>query len=275
MEIQYIRNDFNVGPCKNLIKVVAAAVGEFVWILGDDDPLNKEIGSHLYEIIKNNNIEIDYIFMPRILVTSDLKPSKIGIQPSEIRGDMYFLNGRELYNACEGQIPELIGFYGSNIIRKKVWDKSLNEIDFNCDSWFHMKIILNAIKDRPCAISGLFGVHARLFTARETLDSNIWIDNAIPVYIQAIKWGYCQDLCERVIKKIFKYHALLFVLDKAEGKRSGNILSIAKNFDLKRINEWNSIWILISYLPRHALIPLLWIRKVRKIMRYCAGGARP
>jgi len=34
--LQYIRNEINIGPEKNLCQVIAAASGKYVWILGDD-----------------------------------------------------------------------------------------------------------------------------------------------------------------------------------------------------------------------------------------------
>lgn len=267
----YLRNKTNIGPEKNLCQVIAAASGKYVWTLGDDDPLTKGIITHLLKMVKAHP-RLNYIFLPRELTSPSLSPTPVGIQPAGLTGDLYFKCGKELYEAYEGQIIGLIGFYGSNFIRKKNWQDSLLELDPDLNNWFHMLVILNAIKDLPCAIAGRVGVQARWDNTRpegldKRIDSHIWIDYAVPVMHQAIKWGYSKASCEEAIRKIFRAHALMYDLEKAQGKRCGNLLTLAKDLDCERVLKFDSIWMLLSFLPPFALIPLLWIRNLRRNLR--------
>lgn len=263
---RYIRKKTNIGPVKNLLQVIDAASGEYVWMLGDDDPLAAGICCHLFRMLQTHP-ELDYIFVPRKLMNFDLSPLPIGIQPAGLTQDIFLREGRELYKACEGQIPGLLGFYGCNFIRKQIWQESLAELEPCFDNWFHLRIILNAIKDRPCAIANQIGVFARNNPSAEVIDSRIWIDYAVPVSLQAIEWGYPRKLCEESIRTVFRAHAFLFVLDKALGKRTGSLLMLARKLNCDRLLKWNSIWVFLSFLPRFALIPLLWLRKLRRKLR--------
>jgi glycosyltransferase involved in cell wall biosynthesis len=267
ININYIRHDTNIGPEKNLCQVIAAASGKYVWILSDDDPLVEGICAHLLKLVKTHP-ELGYIFVPRELVFTDLSPTSDGIQPSGLNGDLNFKQGRDLYMAHDGQISRLIGFYGCNFIQKKIWQDSLSELNPILSNWFHMSVILNAIKDVPCAISGQVGVQARYGNnPKESIDSRIWIDYAVPVMHQAIKWGYSKELCEKNIQTIFRAHALMYVLDKAQGKRRGNLLTVAKELNCEKILKLDSIWMNLSFLPCFMLIPLLWGRTLRRKIR--------
>jgi glycosyltransferase involved in cell wall biosynthesis len=267
LDIQYFRNDTNIGPEKNLCRAIAAASGKYVWLLGDDDPLVEGICVHLMDMMKTQP-ELGYIFVPRKLVFTDLSPTPDGVQPAGLNGDLYFEHGRDLYQAYDGQIAGLIGFYGCNIILKKIWQDSFDELNPTLSNWFHVSVILNAIKDIPCAIAGDVGVQARYGNGPlEGIDSRIWIDYAVPVMQQAITWGYSKALCEQTIRTIFRAHALMYVFEKAQGKRCGNLLALAKELDCEKILKWDSIWMNMSFLPCFMLMPLLWIRTLLRKLR--------
>lgn len=261
--VKYIKNPTNIGSPKNLFQAIESASGHYVWLMGDDDPLSMGICNHLFKMVENRQ-DLDYILMPRNLVNKDLsRCASGGIQPKGISCDQFFQRGRDLYEACEGQTTHLIGFYGCNCIRKEIWQQSVSELRLHYDNWSHLRVILNAIKDRPCAIAGRVGVLARINPSPEIIDSRVWIDYSVPVYLDAIEWGYSKKLCEDAIQTKFRSHALLFVLDKAMGRRNGNLLTIAMRFNCHGILKWNTIWMLVSFLPRFILIPLLWLRKWR------------
>ncbi|MEM3192038.1 MAG: glycosyltransferase family 2 protein, partial [Candidatus Parvarchaeota archaeon] len=37
--IEYVRNEYNIGPYENILKVMKAAKTEYVWVIGDDDAI--------------------------------------------------------------------------------------------------------------------------------------------------------------------------------------------------------------------------------------------
>lgn len=269
--VRYLRNETNIGPAKNLCQAIDAASGKYVWLLGDDDPLVEGICDHLLKMVQEHP-KLGYIFLPRELVFADLSPTPQGIQPAGLNGDLYFEYGRDLFEAYEGQIIGLIGFYGCNFIQKDIWQNSFLELNPELNNWFHVQVILNAIKDMSCAIAGHVGVQARWDNIQpdgvdKRINSRVWIDYAVPVMHQAIEWGYSKTLCENSIRTIFRAHAPMFVMDKACGRRCENLLTLAKNLNCEKVLHWNSFWMAMSFLPRFTLIPLLWIRTLRRKMR--------
>lgn len=271
IKIRYIRNKTDIGGERNLCQAIAASSGKYVWLLGDDDPLTEGICDHVLDIVQTHP-ELCYVFMPRKLVNQDLSPTSTGVQPKGIINDCFYQSGKILFEAYDGQIVGLLGFYGSNLIRRELWLDSLNELQPNLNNWFHILIILNAIKNVPCAIAGRVGVQARWENVQpngidKRINSRVWIDYAVPVMHQAINWGYSKTLCEDSIRTIFRAHAPMYVMDKACGKRSDNLLILAKRLNCERVIDLNSIWMMISFLPRFSLIPLLWIRILRRKIR--------
>ena len=264
--IRYVRNDSNIGSGKNLARVIEAAQGKYVWFLGDDDPIADGIVEHLYEML-NSNTQLDYILVPRKLMLKDLSPHPSGIQPSGVKENLFFENGYQLFSAYNGQIPQIMGFYGCNFIRRQLWLDSLAKLEIDYLNFFHLSTILYAIKDRPCAIAGRTGILCRINTSPEVIDSRIWIDYYIQVFIQAIEWGYSKQLCEQTIQDLFHIQAIGFVVDKALSKRDGNVLTIGKKLGCEELVKLNSFWTLMSFLPRFMLVPFLWLRSLRRKLR--------
>lgn len=60
--IKYQKNDKNLGVANNVIKVVAMAEGEFVWLIGDDDLLMPYAIEELLNLIDNYST-VDYFYI--------------------------------------------------------------------------------------------------------------------------------------------------------------------------------------------------------------------
>lgn len=53
LKIVYSRNDFNIGPDRNFIKVVELANGEYAWIVGSDDKINDNALQYILECLED------------------------------------------------------------------------------------------------------------------------------------------------------------------------------------------------------------------------------
>ncbi|WP_440694031.1 glycosyltransferase family 2 protein [Candidatus Pelagibacter sp. HIMB1695] len=62
LNINYKKQNTNIGLAKNILKVVDLAKGEFVWILGDDDLILKNSFEKINKIFKSN-ADVDFIYV--------------------------------------------------------------------------------------------------------------------------------------------------------------------------------------------------------------------
>ena len=70
LDINYNRNDCNLGISRNFLKVVSIAKGEFVWLIGDDDLLLPHAFDTLEALFKNNQI-VDYFYINSYLLDAN------------------------------------------------------------------------------------------------------------------------------------------------------------------------------------------------------------
>jgi len=76
LEINYHRNEINLGIPKNFLQVVSMAKGEFVWLIGDDDLLLPDTFDRLLPLLEDNK-GIDFFY----LNSFHLDKSYIDLQP--------------------------------------------------------------------------------------------------------------------------------------------------------------------------------------------------
>lgn len=62
LKIKYFCQEKNLGFSKNYIKVVSMAIGEFVWVIGDDDLLLTDSISKVINLIKSKR-EVDFFYI--------------------------------------------------------------------------------------------------------------------------------------------------------------------------------------------------------------------
>ena len=55
INIDYRKNEYNLGIPQNFLQVVAMASGDFIWLIGDDDLLMPTALKTVIELIKNNS----------------------------------------------------------------------------------------------------------------------------------------------------------------------------------------------------------------------------
>lgn len=70
LDINYNRNESNLGISRNFIKVVSMAKGEFVWLIGDDDLLLPHAFYTLNTLFKNNQ-RVDFFYINTYLLDTN------------------------------------------------------------------------------------------------------------------------------------------------------------------------------------------------------------
>lgn len=266
LSVRYFRREATTHPADNLFYACSKATGEYIWLLGDDDPMFENAVEKVIESIKTKHI--DYLFVPRELVNNDLSPHPCGMQPkSSMNSLIKYISGKELFNDPKAEFFSLVGFYGCNIIRRSLWEQSVKELDIPYSSlindvWAHIKIILYSIVNRPVARLGAPGVRCRLNPSSAHKDSHIWLDEAIIVLKKLPHWGYSEKTVNQEICFVFHANAYMFISNKITRSRSGNLSTLAKNLQCDKIINKIDCWFLISYFPLSIIRILIIIKKI-------------
>lgn len=262
-DIRYYRNSSNIGSAANFARVISLAKGKYVWLMSDDDCLNTGALSRMTNLLSREP-DLAYIFAARLLCDRDLNPIAGFLQPEGVCKDTIYKTGKEFFPAFNGQMAMLVGFISSTIILKDIWNESFRLVGEPLGNWSHARVILHAIKDKPCAVLAGENVLARLDPIETGVKSEIWLDQGVELMKLAEQWGYDSHLCKELIAFCFYNYAKMFVFDKALGRRSDNLYSLAKQLECNNYIRINWIWFIMSCFPRSMLFPLPWVKKIRR-----------
>ncbi len=128
IKINYSRNEINLGIPRNFIKVVSMAVGEFVWLIGDDDLLLPHTLDTL-KILFEKNKGVDFFYINSFLldtnyVLSFQQPFEISNLPNNMKKFSLHEKSQEL-NFFELINPKVsFDFLGGmflSIFKRKMW----------------------------------------------------------------------------------------------------------------------------------------------------------
>lgn len=264
--LRYHKNYVNIGSAANFFQLPSMAKGQYVWLMGDDDGLTPGALARVVSLLKKEP-RLGYMFVSRRFCNADLVSIPGDrIQPNTPDNDLVFKNGKELCAAFDGEMLGCLGFISSTVINKELWDESRSAVGEPLGNLSHLRVILHAIIDKPCAIVSGGHVLTRLAPTLESLHSDIWLDQATELWKTAERWGYNKKLCRNFIGQNFYDFAKMFVLDKAMGRRSGNLYSLAEQLECTDCIKVNLPWFVLSCFPRSVLrlLPLLknWKSKI-------------
>ena len=172
-DINYSRNDTNLGIPRNFLKVVSMAKAEFIWLIGDDDLLLPDTFDRLLPLLDENQ-EIDFFYL-----------NSLHLDLSFIKSKSHPFDTRELPFAMEpfskktdsGKLPffELIDprvsfdFLGGMFLsafRRSKWDAMVDRLDLQAinssetfshfDNTFpHLKIWAHAFSESRAYFNAL------------------------------------------------------------------------------------------------------------------------
>jgi abequosyltransferase len=147
IHIIYHKNDINIGPDANFLKVVSLSTAEFAWLLGSDDKIEQGGIKFIYEYIKSHT-DVD-IF---VLNTNRYAPD----------GRTLTKTGNNVRKKQRDKTPDILLFYSPleaslNIVyeagfisilcfRKSLWDKITGHEEFIGSLYVHLYKILSMIK---------------------------------------------------------------------------------------------------------------------------------
>ena len=133
IKINYSRNEINLGIPRNFIKVVSMAVGEFVWLIGDDDLLLPHTLDTL-KILFEKNKRVDFFYINSFLLDTNYilsfpQPFEISNLPNNMKKFSSHEKSHEL-NFFELINPKVsFDFLGGmflSIFKRKMWSENVN-----------------------------------------------------------------------------------------------------------------------------------------------------
>jgi len=143
LKINYQRNDSNLGIPRNFLKVVSMAVGEFAWLIGDDDLLFPYSIEQILNLI-NNNPKIDYFYINSAHLTTEYvfsfpQPFNTKNLPSVlVPFSTYKKNGVLMFlDLINPNISfDFLGGMFLAVFRKSKWDANIN---LNPEALYHQQ----------------------------------------------------------------------------------------------------------------------------------------
>ena len=263
--LKYFRNEENVGPSRNFGLAISRGVGEYIWTLADDDAILPDSIGNLLVFLRR--AELDYVFIPRILADRDLKFDKPWVQPRGVNRNTCFPRGTDLFNALDGQMPTLLGFFSSTVIRRSL-TVGLAPGSFAGSEFAYMRVVLTLIATRPCGILGAPGVICRIDNYRGfAADSRVWLDDYVETMLYVKRLGYDQRLCDTVVIRLIRNGAKYLVLDKIRGRRNETMGQIAHRLSLGSLVICRTAWWWGSFLPMPILGLLRPVLAFRRNLR--------
>ena len=147
INIIYHKNDINIGPDANFLKVVSLSNTEFAWLLGSDDKVEQGGIKFTYEYIKSHT-DVDIL----VLNTNNYAPD----------GWMLIKAGNIVRKKQRDKTPDILlfnspleaslnivydaGFISILCFRKSLWDKITGHEEFIGSLYVHIYKILSMIK---------------------------------------------------------------------------------------------------------------------------------
>lgn len=136
--INYFRNEQNVGYDNNVDLAVRNSTSEYVWIIGDDDYIEKDAITKVINILEENN-DLAFIYV-NFSIFNQRKQKYVIDKYSNIDNDMYFHSGNEFFS----NVHLDSNFVSTNIFKRKLW---INH-DFSsyyASGWIHIAALLHIL----------------------------------------------------------------------------------------------------------------------------------
>ncbi len=136
LDINFKKNDTNLGIGVNILKSVSMAQGEFIWILGNDDLVTPDAFGQLDTLFKNNS-EIDFFYINSFHLKSSYlfnyqQPFDTENLPKNMKKFSNFPTNfkANFFNLINHKISFdfILGMYLA-VFKKDNWDKNLHKIN--------------------------------------------------------------------------------------------------------------------------------------------------
>jgi glycosyltransferase involved in cell wall biosynthesis len=259
--IRYHRNEFNVGGEKNINLAIERATAKFVWILGDDDKIQKGGIAKILEVLSENiNNDIAFIFVNLSIWSRDFK---------ECYNKKYLSLDEDLIIKDPNIFLELLGAYAAYtpclVMNKNVWIENKNTL-FDGTGWMTLSKLYYVLPGRKVYI---ISTPYAIFRdgSRRCHEGGKWyvqMLNLIAFFNTLPEKGYSYNIVKKEIKKYTKILPNTIIDAKVSGLKVG--LNIIKDSAFVFNNRLYFILIILPLLLTPNII-LKILHKIKSIIK--------
>jgi glycosyltransferase involved in cell wall biosynthesis len=219
LEINFHRNETNVGIPRNFIQVVSMAKGEFVWLIGDDDLLLPDTFDRLLPLLDDNkgidffylnSFHLDKSFIDSQTHPFDTRKLPLAMKPFSGKTD----SGEcEFFELIDPRVSfDFLGGMFLSAFRKSKWDVMVDRLDSRAihsgqtfshfDNTFpHLKIFSHAFSNSLAYFNpeplNVCLTGAREWSPMEPLVRNVRLIEALELYkkngLPLIQYHLCRN----------------------------------------------------------------------------------
>ncbi len=115
IDLSYTKNEKNIGGNNNMVKVVARAKGEYVYIMGDDDYLSPDFISILFRLLKRDE-DYSLLFFNRL--AGDINCSNCQLSDASFHELERKMTPKEFVS----EVMSNANFISSIVFKRQCWD---------------------------------------------------------------------------------------------------------------------------------------------------------
>lgn len=258
--IRYRQNPVNVGPMKNYDMCVEYALGEYVWLFGDDDKMSAGCIKKVLDVIRRSDYRLGFISISADIYGVDWTMREKN--PLGLTEDIRFDNVGSVFAV----LKDHIGLTPTIIVRRDSWLRHLEIRKLTDDYWFHVRMVLAIAEDEES-----------YFVASPPIMFNQayvrWNENGLFLRIVC-------EYCEMVLQlsdSMVGYKNKMDAIDRwyrglwthiVIAKREGWVVALPQILRLIKIfNKFPRFWLVdlpLLFTPRWVIQILLAVRKSAK-----------
>jgi glycosyltransferase involved in cell wall biosynthesis len=174
--LSYVRQPENIGGDRNILFCAQQAVGDYCWIVGDDDSINPGALVHILEVLKTNR--------PALFINYD------GRYESALGAPVLFPNFQAFAEACVRTNPHMLVAHSlitANIFQRSRYDSAFAHTML--DTFYgHMYGLIAGI---GAASGGVYVSDRHTITVRDSSASpvdGVWPANLTKMWIDYLAW---------------------------------------------------------------------------------------
>lgn len=164
-QINYIRNEENIGPDANFLQCYKRARGKFVLLLGDDDLIVENSLRSLLAFLEGAGKECSLVFLNHVLFEREFVSLEHCSNPFLEKTDSYITSDKiKFMEAAKHQLTYMSAF----LLQRDAFESVSEPEKYSDTSFMHTCIVFEATKDE----NSVFGIFGQPFVAQDATVEN-------------------------------------------------------------------------------------------------------
>ena len=263
INFKYIRASENLGFDRNCNEVIKNALGQFVWLLSDDDKLHMGAVFDVFQTL-NTNKDVSFVFVNYQISTDGIKvPSRCAVKETKrLSGDKFMIESGLAFSLVS-----------SCILNKIFWCEEDFERYYG-SNWINLFLCRDIVAGRDAMIIGAPLLEMKGLGLLETRNEKIKSDfgtyefymtahlNLVKFAWELKDYGFSDEVCHKVVNFVWASNLRQVFYYKATVKKySWGELVYFKNKMIKYFGGHWSLWVCqlpLLFLPSFITGNIYW-----------------